>query len=230
METQLKSMQQARADAEHRLNTETEARISAQENLRIYADQLAEAGKASGTACRCKNRGLEKTHRRSRSTRHAQKQINLLTAGIAQAQQDLQQQSIARIAAEEKLKEEMDARLQAEEKAQIEDQRRAEVEEELRVQKELTAEMAAPVAAEETKTTPAGRQIPFEIREIPAKPSTVRQESPQPPLEAPDNDIRRQADKLVCDCCGRDDLAEGELRRIDSGHFFCPDCIAGRRK
>ncbi len=33
----------------------------------------------------------------------------------------------------------------------------------------------------------------------------------------------------TCECCGRDGVPEDELVRIDSGQFFCPDCLKALR-
>jgi len=33
----------------------------------------------------------------------------------------------------------------------------------------------------------------------------------------------------TCECCGRDGVPEDELVRIDSGQFFCPDCLEALR-
>jgi late competence protein required for DNA uptake (superfamily II DNA/RNA helicase) len=38
------------------------------------------------------------------------------------------------------------------------------------------------------------------------------------------------AEKLTCDCCGRNNHLAGELTRIDSGHLFCADCLAALRR
>lgn len=32
-----------------------------------------------------------------------------------------------------------------------------------------------------------------------------------------------------CECCGRDDVPEEDLHRIDSGQLFCPDCLSALR-
>jgi hypothetical protein len=63
---------------------------------------------------------------------------------------------------------------------------------------------------EQTERQPAK----FEILEIPpVKPS-----------------ISPAAKTFICDCCGRNDLSEGEMSRIDSGHLFCSDCLAALRR
>ncbi len=136
-----------------------------------------------------------------------QKQMELLTAEITRAEQELRQERQARVELEQKLKAETDARLKAEENAQAEAQKRAEIEEELNIQKELTAQANAEAGVQEEANAQARKPLPFNIREIPAPEKT------QP-----------------CDCCGRNDLALSELHKIDSGHLFCPDCFAALRR
>ena len=140
------------------------------------------------------------------------------------------------------MKEEAEARLQAEERTKEETLKRAEAEEQLE-QKIKLAEEQMTIGEEDIEEMQAEEQPEpqmetnmeesvtaggngngekqadrhpeeFEIREIP-------QESPS---------ISPQAEKFVCDCCGRNDLSQDQISRIDSGHLFCPDCLAALRR
>jgi late competence protein required for DNA uptake (superfamily II DNA/RNA helicase) len=33
----------------------------------------------------------------------------------------------------------------------------------------------------------------------------------------------------TCECCGKDDIKESQLVRIDSGQLFCPQCLHALR-
>jgi hypothetical protein len=61
---------------------------------------------------------------------------------------------------------------------------------------------------EEAEMDTEKQSAPFDIREIPPRPSLGG----------------------VCDCCGRNNIPQSELVRIDSGHLFCPDCVAALRR
>jgi len=139
-----------------------------------------------------------------------QNQIELLTAQITKAEQQLHEQQQTNTELKQKLIAETDARLKAETAAQLEAQKRAEVEEELSVQKELTAQANAEAGVHEEANASMRTAIPFEIREIPAS-------SPEP--------VKRQP----CDCCGIE-VPQTELTKIDSGHLFCHDCFAALRR
>jgi hypothetical protein len=33
------------------------------------------------------------------------------------------------------------------------------------------------------------------------------------------------AKTATCECCGRQDVRESDIVKIDSGQMFCPDCL-----
>jgi DNA repair exonuclease SbcCD ATPase subunit len=142
------------------------------------------------------------------SKEQIQKQVDSLTSRLTQLQTSLEQESNAKAVAQQKLIEEAQARLKAEQKAQIEADKADQAEQELKTQKELAS--ASVIDESESRMMQTSHE-------------------PRPVLHS-DSEGGATSHGYTCDCCGQNTFTLDQLEKIDSGHLFCPDCLAALRR
>ena len=110
-----------------------------------------------------------------------------------------------RLKAERKVEVEVKERTEAEHRAEREAKARSKVEERLNAEIRKGQEIRIPHDSEPQKP-PQTTHAPDDEAEI---------------IE--DADVSRG--HVECECCGKGNLDEGQLVRIDSGQMFCPECL-----
>ena len=111
---------------------------------------------------------------------------------------------------ERKLQAETQARAEAEKQIESEKAAKRQLEEEL---KEISEEFQEFKNSSEARTKQAIQEV------IKAKEKEMLAKIETAPTEKTGK----------CECCGKDNIKVGELIRIDSGQFFCSECLTALR-
>lgn len=251
IEEKLKSIQQSKDLAEHKLSAEAESRITAQENLRIYADRIAELEKQQSLTAAAKIDTQQKLAAEAEAKQQTQNRVNSLMAEISHLEQMLRQESAARNELEQKLVEK-DAHIETAQTSvtEIKDQAQKQID-------SLTAQLARleNTLQEETNAKIAAQQKLAEETQARLKAEQKAQLEAERAAQAEESEDRRQKTeergqdaldttedgssvlspqssviRLICDCCGQNTFTLDQLVKIDSGHLFCPDCLAALRR
>ncbi len=129
--------------------------------------------------------------------------VGMIARAKAECEERLRLCNEAVARAEGRAKVEAEKGAQAEKRAMAESQNRAQAEERLMVESQKMAR------AEEKATVESQKRAEAEAR-----------------LEEVLSGIKRTG---ACDCCGKAEIPEGELSRIDSGQLLCSDCLKALR-
>jgi len=187
---------------EEQAETEAKLRLDAEQKLKVVGEQISE---------------LEQQLNAETETRQtAQSQLISEKKLISQLQEKLSsyQQQLSEVndiqtilgKVEERLQAEIQARLTAEKEIEAERKSRNRLEQEVKSYSEQLADvkekLIAKTARESIVDTAAGEQAEAQLTESgnPATPTGI------------------------CECCGKDDIKEGELVKINSGQLLCRQC------
>lgn len=108
---------------------------------------------------------------------------------------------------------------------------KAECEERLRLCNEAVAGAQARVRAESEKRAQAEERLMVESdKRAAAEEKAMAESQKRAEAEAKLEEILSSAGKTAaCDCCGKAEIPENELSRIDSGQLLCSDCLRALR-
>jgi len=129
--------------------------------------------------------------------------VGMIARAKAEYEEKLRLWNEAAAGAEARVRAESEKRAQAEERAMVESQKRAQAEERLKVESDKRA------AAEEKAMAESQKRVEAEAK-----------------LEEALSSAKKTA---ACDCCGKAEIPEDELSRIDSGQLLCSDCLRALR-
>ncbi|MHC4156198.1 MAG: hypothetical protein ACYST6_14945, partial [Planctomycetota bacterium] len=160
----------------------------------------------------------------------AEQKIRAYAERAARAEEKTQAEAKARADAEQRANMEAQARLEAERNSGIEAPERAKMQAKLN---ELTKAIEA--AEQNAKAEPAGTsriEAEGQTRETTepwiseARPaSRAAAQEPVQPKTPPVEIISIPTTTATCECCGRENILQGQAVRIDSGQVFCQDCF-----
>ena len=125
---------------------------------------------------------------------------------------------------------------EAQEKAKAVTEARAQAEARAREKDKSHADEIAQIKAGAAETIARQKAMFAERVDAYTKAVTEAQEKAKAQTEARAQAEAKLAEMLsstvstgTCECCGRDDISENDLVRIDSGQLFCPDCLEALR-
>ena len=82
----------------------------------------------------------------------------------------------------------------------------------------IKAEAAEAIATAKAEAEKQAKSDAEAIRKIEQQLKTQIEEKAKQAQQAP-------AKTATCDCCGRQDIPESDMVKIDSGQMFCPECL-----
>ena len=142
-----------------------------------------------------------------------QNDLYKISEALAEVKERLQAQIQARTEAEQETQAQKQARDRLEQELKRYAEQFADAEEKARSEAEQRAELERKLTGEAQARAEATQKARIEI--------TAREQA-----EARLAELMDAATKTgTCECCGRDDIKQTELARIDSGQLFCPQCL-----
>jgi len=218
--------------------TKVETKAQGEEKLEAYEWVMIDAEKKAKKRSKLAIEARLKTEREARD--ESEEKARAYGEAIARAEEIARSEAEHRAKAEVKARAEVEEKVKSLEQARLEAEKRAEVETKARTEAQKQARLAIEAieakskaekerkARSETKAKDKTRIKT--IAETRAKrkakaEAMAKAISGANPYEIVDISIKTG----TCECCGRKDVLENQLHKIDSGQFCCPGCLIALR-
>ena len=171
----------------------------------IRAEVQAQVQARAGEKARASSEEMAKVKAEAADTvaRMKSEVVDMIARAKAECEERVRLCNEAAAGAQARVRAESEKRAQAEERAMVESRKRAQAEERLMVESDKRT------AAEEKAMAESQKRAEAEAK-----------------LEEALSSAKKTA---ACDCCGKAEIPEDELSRIDSGQRLCSDCLRALR-
>ena len=217
-EKKIKTSKRAVARAEKKAKVQAEARLRAEAGYEVQTEEIEERytkdiARIKRTIEQAKAELIEKDKAYKEALNEAEQKVTLEIRARQEAESRAKAEENLRIDAEQNAAQQIAARREAEAGVQVEAELRA------------AAEQRADSLVEAVSQAESKAQQETELR-LQAEQRAESEAQARIQAEEKLNEILESMQRTgACECCGRKDVPENNLAKIDSGQKLCPDCL-----